>query len=151
MYSLDKKPFTGEKQLFIDKYQDRLLEVVDDIAYRKDKRSLKRLGIIIDVEIQQYITTMSIPRNQQQKRMICKQITRHSENITYIRSLEYINRGLSKFLKWFTYMMNRTPILCLATYNRLKKKYPYKKYGLLRCCKVILPKTPYASVSSAFA
>ena len=151
MYSLDKKPFTGEKQLFIDKYQDRLLEVVDDIAYRKDKRSLKRLGIIIDVEIQQYITTMSIPRNQQQKRMICKQITRHSENITYIRSLEYINRGLSKFLKWFTYMMGRMPILCLATYNRLKKKYPYKKYGLLRCSKVILPQTPYATVSSAFA
>jgi len=151
MYSLDKKPFTGEKQLFIDKYQDHLLDVVDDIAYRKDKKSLKRLSIIIEVEIQQYITTMSIPRNQQQKRMICKQITRHSENITYIRSLEYINRGLSKFLKWFTYMMGRMPILCLATYNRLKKKYPYKKYGLLRCSKVILPQTPYATVSSAFA
>lgn len=132
MYRSTEKPHSGEKQKFIDAYQTRLCEVIDDIAYR-----VPILNKAIDFEVRKYVATkdMNKPRTKLQERMLEKASLRITEDITHRLSLQYINEGLVKFLTFFIYIMG-FPTVSYLTYERMKKKHPF----LFRQVKVLIPK-----------
>ncbi len=133
MFSRNNQPYTGERQEFVDRYQDRLVEVIDDIAYR-----VKPLNSLIDREVRLYVSTLNLekPRTKIQKRLLEKASLKMTEAITYETSLKYINTGLVKFLKFFSYIMH-FPSISYLTYERMRKKYPF----LFRKANVLIPES----------
>tara|TARA_R110000803_G_scaffold8188_1_gene26331 strand:+ start:406 stop:774 length:369 start_codon:yes stop_codon:yes gene_type:complete len=77
------------------------------------------------------------PKNANHMRLLNKALKRQYEDLQVDMSIQLLNVRMYQFVRWFSYMYGKMPILNSKTYNRMKTKYPYKTTGFGRCIKVI--------------
>ena len=77
------------------------------------------------------------PKNANHMRLLNKAMKRQYEDLQVDMSIQLLNVRMYQFVRWFSYMMGRMPMLNCKTFERMRKKYPYKTTGFGRCINVI--------------
>ena len=118
--------------------QENLQNVVFNLIESKNPRIERQ----VNLTIRNMMLSKPVSNKPTGRRLQIKSYKSIKDNLYIDLTIQLLNYRLEQFVCWFKYMMgcsHNPPTLCLKTYNRIKKNYPYTTHGILRVVRVRIP------------
>ena len=119
-------------ELFNMEYNDQYIKVLDRVISNNRRLKIKVIKYLIE-----YKSKRPPAKTKQLQRLQYISIQKIKESLQIDFAVQLLNYRMKQFIRWFTYIMSKRLTLVSSRAIRLKRDYPYKKYGVGRMINVI--------------